>query len=404
MAMSKQKSILVVGGGIGGLSVALALGKKGIPVRLFEQSEHIGAIGYGIQMGPNVFPALESLGIADAIRKKSHCPSAILMLDAYTGDQLVKIPLDAGFRNWFDNPYVVIHRVDLHNILLDACKEYRHVELETATTISGFNDHCDGVEVVTSTGQVHQGDALIAADGLRSGIRAQLYPKDEPRSIGYVAHRTVVPMIQVPPGVRRDEVVLWAGPGFHVIYYPLRDYSELNIVAVFRTETFAEKSNPAANKAEMQRMYRDTHREVQEVLGLMDLTRRWPLADRDPIRHWAKGRVVLLGDAAHATLQSLAQGAGMAVEDAAYLAELLNPDGRDIADAFQQFQRDRLTRTARVQLESRALWDVYHAEDDIYRDVRRNQYRGRKGEDYYRCLDWLWKPAESAIRPTIHGL
>jgi 3-hydroxybenzoate 6-monooxygenase len=160
------------------------------------------------------------------------------------------------------------------------------------------------------------------------------------------------------------------------------------------------KKDPAAHKAELQNTYRDTHPEMQAVLGPIDLSRRWPLADRDPIRHWAKGRVTLLGDAAHATLQSLAQGAGMAIDDAVYLAALVDVANGDIASAFLQFQRDRVVRTSRVQLESRALWDMYHAEDAIARDVRRQQYQDRDAEDYYRCLKWLWRPIEM---PTASG-
>jgi len=204
-------------------------------------------------------------------------------------------------------------------------------------------------------------------------------------------------MESVPGSVRRDEVVLWAGPAFHIIYYPLRNCTELNIVAVFKTDTYAQKKDPEAHKAELRNIYRDTHPEMQAVLDLMDLSRRWPLADRDPIRHWAKGRVTLLGDSAHATLQSLAQGAGMAIEDAVYLAALLDVANGDIASAFLKFQQDRVVRTSRVQLESRVLWDVYHAENEIVRDVRRQQYQERTAEDYYRCLAWLWKPIEMPI-------
>jgi 3-hydroxybenzoate 6-monooxygenase len=392
--------ILIVGGGLGGLSAALALGRKGIAVRLLEQSEQIGAIGYGIQMGPNVFPAFEQLGVADAVRKQSHMPSALLMLDAYSGEQLAAVPFDAAFRTWFSAPYVAIHRVDLHHILLDACRKLPHVQLDQSITVSGFQDLGDRVRVSTAAGEIIEGAALIGADGLRSTIRAQMRPKDEPRSIGYVAHRTIVPVEAVPKNVRCDEVVLWAGPAFHIIYYPLRNRTELNIVAVFRTETYARKNDPEAHKAELQATYHNTHPEMQAVLGLMDLSRRWPLADRDPIRHWAKGRVTLLGDSAHATLQSLAQGAGMAIEDAVYLAELLDAASGDIPAVFLQFQQDRVVRTSRVQLESRMLWDVYHAEDGIVRDVRRQQYQERKAEDYYRCLQWLWNPIEM---PTSLG-
>jgi salicylate hydroxylase len=400
--MSRNRNeILIVGGGLGGLSTALALGRKGVPVRLLKQSEQIGAIGFGIQMGPNVFSAFEQLGVADAVRNQSHKPGALLMLDAYSGEQLAAVPFDAAFKAWFSEPYVAIHRVDLHNILLDACPKLPNVRLDQSITVSGFQETGDSVRVLTTEGDDIEGAALIGADGLRSAIRSQMHPLDQPRSVGYVAHRTIVPMESIPNGVRCDEVVLCAGPAFHIIYYPPRNRSEINIVAVFRTDTYAQKSDPAAHKAELRNTYRDTHPEMQSVLGLMDLSRRWPLADRNPIRRWARGRVTLLGDSAHGTLQSLAQGAGMAIEDAVYLAALLDIANGDIVSAFQQFQHDRVVRTSRVQLESRALWDMYHAEDAIARDSRRQQYQERTAEDYYRCLTWLWKPIEMPTALTI---
>lgn len=402
--MSRHRNdILIVGGGLGGLSTALALGRKGLAVRLLEQSEQIGAIGYGIQMGPNVFRAFRQLGVADAVLDRSHKPSALVMLDAYSGEQLAAIPFDASFKTWFDDPYVAIHRVDLHGILLRACRELPNVRLDQSTTVSGFEETTDGIRLLTAEGDKIEGEALIAADGMRSTIRSQMHPQDEPRSIGYVAHRTVVPINSVPSIVRCDEVVLWVGPAFHIIYYPLRNRTELNIVAVFKSDTYDQKNDPAAYKAELQKTYRDTHPEMQAVLGLMDLSRRWPLADRNPIRRWSRGRVTLLGDSAHATLQSLAQGAGMAIEDAVHLAQLLEISNGDIIAAFQQFERDRIVRTSRVQLESRALWDMYHEEDPLACAVRREQYQGRTAEDYYRCLTWLWKPIEKPVALTVKG-
>src|SRR5206468_1662406 len=146
--MSRNRNeILIVGGGLGGLSTALALGRKGMPVRLLEQSEQIGAIGYGIQMGPNVFKAFEQLGVADAVHDQSHKPSALLMLDAYSGEQLAAIPFDAKFRTWFDDPYVAIHRVDLHSILLGACRQLPNVRLDQSITVSGFEEIDDGIRV-----------------------------------------------------------------------------------------------------------------------------------------------------------------------------------------------------------------------------------------------------------------
>jgi 3-hydroxybenzoate 6-monooxygenase len=390
--MNRPDEILVVGGGLGGLSTALALGQKGIPVRLLEQTEKIGAIGYGIQMGPNVFPIFEQLGVADAVLKKSHKPSALLMLDAYSGEQLAAVPFDSSFRKFFKFPYVAIHRVDLHNILLDACRSLPNVFMDLSVTVRAFEDLGDRVRVSTADGRTIEGAALIGADGLRSVIRSQMYPRDEPRSNGYVAHRTIVPMDAVPKNLRRDDVFMWTGPAFHIIYYPLRDRTELNIVAVFKTSTHAQQQDPDIHKAEIQETYRDTAPAMQAVLALMDLSKRWPLADRDPIRHWSSGRVTLLGDSAHATFQSLAQGAGMAIEDAGYIAALVSVAKGDIASAFSQFSQDRVIRTSRVQLESRALWDVYHAEDPIYRDVRRQQYQERSAADFFRCLAWLWNP------------
>jgi salicylate hydroxylase len=382
--------IVIVGGGIGGLTTALALGRRGIPVRVLEQSSTLGAIGYGIQLGPNVLIALERLGLKDAVVAASHLPPAILMLDASTGDEIVRIPTGDSFRRRFTHPYVVIHRVDLHEILLEACQATPGIELSAATTMTDFEDMGDRVRVRTEGGDAVEGTALIAADGLHSRVRATLKgAQDRPRPIGYAAHRTVVPRAGVPPHVFRDEVILWAGPGFHIVAYPLRRGTVYNIVAVFRTATHGDKQDPAAYKRELIETYRDAHPDMKVLLGLMALDRRWPIADHDPIRHWSRGRVTLLGDAAHATLQSLAQGAGMAIEDGVCVADLLAEADGDIATAFRRYEAARRTRTARVQLESRALWELYHCAD-IEADVRRATYGNRSEAEHFACLAWLY--------------
>jgi salicylate hydroxylase len=216
-----------------------------------------------------------------------------------------------------------------------------------------------------------------------------LFAEGEPHMIGYVAHRTVLPIAQVPAHVRRDDVCLWAGPGFHIVHYPLRRGELFNIVAVFRTPTYADKLDLPAYRAEIARNYRTAHPVMQTLLALMDFERRWIICDRDPIRHWSRGRVTLLGDAAHPALQSLAQGACMAIEDGVCLAELVDLAGGDHAAAFVQYQAARLVRTARLQLECRYLWDVYHAEG-IARDVVRQTFAERTDADVYRCLAWLY--------------
>ncbi|MEA2905843.1 MAG: 3-hydroxybenzoate 6-monooxygenase, partial [Alphaproteobacteria bacterium] len=208
----------------------------------------------------------------------------------------------------------------------------------------------------------------------------------------YVAHRTIVPMAELTADVPRDRVVLWAGPGFHIVHYPLRHDTLFNIVAVFRSSTHGEKGDIGRYRSELQDTYRDAHPPMRALLAMMDLQRRWQVGDREPIRHWHRGRVLLLGDAAHPPLQSLAQGACMAIEDGLCLGELIHATAGDVAAAFPKFAAARLLRTARVQLESRALWDFYHA-GGIARDVRNDTIRTWSEAHMLACLAWLYDGA-----------
>jgi len=384
-----QHPIIVVGGGIGGLTVALALGRQGWPVRVLEEASEFGAIGYGIQLGPNVFHMFERLGLIETVLAQAIEPSAVVMLDALDGQEVVRIPTGESFRRRFKYPYIVMHRIDLHHVLFDACKAVPTIALEASSAVSGWEDLGGSVKVTTADGRVVKGAAVIGADGLGSRVRAQLLNERAPRLIGYVAHRTIVPIDAVPKGVLRREVVLWGGPGFHIVHYPLRHGTLFNIVAVFRTPTFAEKGDARAYIAEVEQNYRDAHPVMKSLLELMDFKQRRPISDRDPIRHWHRGRVVLLGDAAHPTLQSLAQGACMAIEDGVCLAGLIEAEKGDFDAAFRRYEAARLIRTARVQLESRDVWSFYHLEG-IARDVRNQTTAGWSEDHVFRCLAWLY--------------
>jgi salicylate hydroxylase len=384
-----DQSILIVGGGLGGLTTALTLARRGRSVRVFEGAPEFGAIGYGIQFGPNVFHAFDRLGLSEAVMAKADCPPAVLMRDAFSGDVLVTIPTAASFRARFKHPYIIIHRIDLHNVMLDACRAADGIELVPDAMVTGFENRNDRVAVTTADGRAFEGTALIAADGFRSLFRAKLIGDGEPTPVGYVAHRTIVPMVNLTADVHRKEVVLWSGPGFHIVHYPLRHGTLFNIVAVFRTSTHGEKGDLASYRTELQYTYRDAHPAMQALLAMMDLERRWQVGDRAPVRHWSKGRVVLLGDAAHPPLQSLAQGACMAIEDGLCLGEMVLVCDGDYAAAFRRFEAARLMRTARVQLESHALWNFYHAEG-IAREVR-NETTARWDETHmFDCLAWLY--------------
>jgi salicylate hydroxylase len=187
----------------------------------------------------------------------------------------------------------------------------------------------------------------------------------------------------------RDVVVLWGGPGFHIVHYPLRHGTLFNIVAVFRRSASSERGDVAAYRAELESAYQDAHPTMKGLLAMLDLSRRQAVGDRDPIRRWHKGRVALIGDAAHPTLQTLAQGACMAIEDGLCVADLMASHGGDYPAAFREHERLRHLRTARVTLESRAIWEMYHA-DGIEREVHWQQFGERSEADIFRCLAWLY--------------
>lgn len=384
------ETILVAGGGVGGLATALAFGRKGYKVRVMEQAPQFGAIGYGIQLGPNVFPFFERLGLTEAIMARSIVPNDVWMFDAMDGKPVTRVHIGPEFKQRYKAPYIVIHRVDLHEALTEACRAVPSISLDENAQVTGYVEEGDKVVVSLADGRKVEGDLLVGADGLRSKVREQIMGASEPELIGYVAHRVIVPIEKAPEGVPLDDVVLWGGPGFHIVNYPLRDKGIFNIVAVFQTETFSEKLDPEAYRAELLRTYKDAHPAMRAMIEMVDLERRWPIGDRPPKKGWSKGRAVLLGDAAHATLQSLAQGACMAIEDAVVLAELVDICAGDCGAAFRRYESERLLRTARVQLESRYMWNIFYHTGGIEAAVRNEAYRARSDEEVYKCLDWLY--------------
>ena len=393
LVMARREPILIVGGGLGGLTTALALSRRGLGARVLEGAPEFGAIGYGIQFGPNAFHVFDRLGLMEPVLAVADSPAVVLMRDALDGKELVRIPTGQSLRARFKYPYIIVHRIDLHNVLLDVCRQSDAIELVSDALVTGFDDRGDSVAVTTADGRTFSGSALVAADGVRSFFRQKLIGDGEPRPSGYAALRTVVPMEKLEVDVPRDSVVLWAGPGYHVIHYPLRHGREFNIVAVYRTVTHAEKADIATYRAELEQVYRDAHPSIRALNAMMDFRWRRSVMDRNPVRHWHKGRVVLLGDAAHAPLQSLAQGACMAIEDGLCLGELIHTANDDFVTAFRRFETLRVTRTARVQLESRAIWDwLLHAEG-IARDVRNATVAEWDEAHIFDRLSWLYDGA-----------
>jgi salicylate hydroxylase len=331
----------------------------------------------------------DRLGLSEAVLKQSIIPNSLLMLVSVDGAIIARIPTRASFVERFKHPYIVIHRIDLHHILLDACKANSDIELVPETNVIGYEDLGDRVRLRTQGDDI-EGAAIVGADGLRSTIRQQMVREGEPRTIGFVAHRTIVPMSDVSADVRRDDVVLWSGPGFHIVHYPLRAGTLFNIVAVFKTSSYLERGDLKSYRAEIERTYCDSHPSMRALLSMMDVTRRWVISDRDPIRHWSKGRVTLLGDAAHPTLQTLAQGACMAIEDAVCLAQSLDQAHGDFVSAFRRYEAARYLRTARVQFESRYHWDNFYHVGGLEREVARQIWSKRSEQEMFECLAWLY--------------
>jgi len=357
-----EKPILIAGGGIGGFAAALSLSRTGRAVHILEKADEFGEVGAGIQIGPNVFKMFEVLGLTDAILDTAVLPDNLIMKDALSGQEIVRMPVGSeAFRERFRYPYGVIYRPDLLNALMDACRDEPLVETSVGQSVVDFEDTGDMVRVSTEAGATYEGSALIGADGLWSNVRAKLVDDGQPRVSGHIAYRAVLPTPEMPEHLKQDDVVLWAGPKTHLVQYPLHRGEIYNLVAVFHSDRYEEGWDSFGDPDELMRRFSGEHEDVLTLLQKIESWRMWVLCDREPIRDWSHGRVTLLGDAAHPMLQYLAQGACMATEDAVCLATRIDANGDDIAKAFKEYQALRYLRTARVQLTARMFGDIYHA-------------------------------------------
>jgi 2-polyprenyl-6-methoxyphenol hydroxylase-like FAD-dependent oxidoreductase len=387
-AISQQLPILIVGGGIGGFATALALSQKGFRTIVFEQAAEIKEIGAGIQVGPNVFHMFDRLGLTEKILEKTAIPQTLVMMDGITGENVVSIPLDTRFQQRFKYPYALIHRADLHTIFVDACKQSALITIITGAKITDYKDQGAQVVVHTAAGETYEGDAVVGADGLWSTIRAQLVNDGPPRVSGHIAYRAVLPIEDIPEHLRANSMTLWAGAKTHLVHYPLRGGKLFNLVAVFHSDKYVEGWDWAADTEELHSRFADATPAVKTMLAKIDAWRMWVLCDRDPIENWSKGRVTLLGDAAHPMLQYAAQGAGMSIEDGVVLADALSA-GNTYEEAFLAYQNKRYLRTGKVQLTARLYGEFYHAKG-VARQLRNDFLKARSVDQTLDGMAWLY--------------
>src|SRR5882672_12198926 len=387
---ASEPPILIVGGGIGGLAAAYALARQGFPVRVIEQAPEFKELGAGIQLGPNIFRALDRIGLKDAVLADAHRPPAMEMRCALSGDLVTRIPLDdPRFLKRFEYPYAVTHRADIHAAILKACQGNNRVTLETERTVEGYEPDGDGVTLMLQSGERIKGRALIGCDGMWSKIRDTIVGDGKPRVSGHIAYRAVLNKADVPADLWRPDVVLWAGPRTHFVHYPLRRGELYNLVAVFHSDRYVEGWNAEADAGELWAHFNGQRPEVMRMLERIETWRMWVLCDREPVKEWSKGRVTLLGDAAHPMLQYLAQGACMATEDAVCLAEKVEATPGDIPGAFKAYQQQRYLRTGRVQIMARVYGEFYHARG-VAAELRYMALHGRTAEQAYDGMAWLY--------------
>ena len=390
MASQNQDPFLIAGGGIGGLAAACALARQGFPVRVLEQAPEFKEIGAGIQLGPNIFRALDKIGLRDAVLADAHRPSAMEMRCALSGDLVTRIPLDdKRFLDRFKHPYAVTHRADIHAAILNACLNDNRVTLETQQTVETFEQDADGVTAVLQSGERVRGRALIGCDGMWSKIRDKIVGDGKPRVSGHIAYRAVLKKDDVPADLWRPDVILWAGPRTHFVHYPLRRGELYNLVAVFHSDRYEEGWDAKADADVLWQHFKGQRPEVLRMLERIETWRMWVLCDREPVKDWSKGRVALLGDAAHPMLQYLAQGAAMATEDAVCLGEKVAEQPDDLPGALAGYVQQRYLRTARVQIMARVYGEFYHARGPAA-ELRNQMLGGRTPEESYEGISWLY--------------
>jgi salicylate hydroxylase len=382
-------SIAVIGGGIGGLTAALSLQQAGFDVQVYEQARELREVGAGIQVSPNASRILHRLGLAEKLAAMGVRPLAWHQRRWDDGRTLLRTPLGDAVEAAFGFPHYQCHRADLLRAFIERFPSER---LHSGYRLVGLADHGDRVEANFENGARITTDVLVGADGIHSAVRRVLFGDESPRFTGCVAYRGLVPAGRLAHLKLPVEAQVWMGPGKHFVHYFVQSGALVNFVALvdqdaWVSESWTEPADPAAVLA----AYEGWHPQVRAILGAVEETFIWGLFERPPMEHWSVGRVTLLGDACHAMLPFMAQGAAQAIEDGAALAACLAKSStRDIPEALRLYESLRLPRAARVQAASKENKTRFHLPDGPAQQERDAQMASGSTDWSFRAVEWIY--------------
>jgi salicylate hydroxylase len=358
--LPERDAVLIAGGGIGGLALALALARKGIPSRVLERRPAFAEEGAGIQIGPNGTRVLQDIGAAGALHHAAAVPDGLQVRCALNAHPLTRLPFGSWIAGRHGAPYWTAHRQDLHAALLETARSDPLITLQTGAGVESAEQTASSVKAHLTDGTTLAGSVLVAADGLWSALRTQIFDGATPRPAGKSAYRTVVAASHLPEGLATNDVHIWLTEGAHVVHYPVRAGAEHAFVVIFDQPDaklgWSTQVEPAVVRTRAQRLAPS----LRVLLEAAEKWRMWSLHELPIPRNWVKGRVALLGDAAHPVLPFLAQGAVLALEDAAILAQELSKAPTEPSLALQRYENKRRARALRVQAASRRNGRIYH--------------------------------------------
>lgn len=384
--------VIIIGGGIGGLTAALALIERGIEVAIYEAAPALGEIGAGFQIGANGAHVLFSLGLEAAIRERYSLIDGKIVRLWNTGQSWKLFDLGPVSVERYGFPYFMMHRADLHGILVDAveARSPGAIRLNKRATAATTDDR--SATVTFADGSTATGDVLVGADGVHSAVRHALFGSAAPEFTGCIAWRGLVPGDRLPDHLMRPVGTNWIGPGRHIVHYPVRNGELFNFVAVVESREWVEESwTLRGSREECAADFVGWHEDIQTIIREIDQPYKWALVGREPMTRWSLGRATLLGDACHPTLPFLAQGAGMAIEDGLVLARCLEAYGADPAAALRHYEAARIDRTSRVVHGSAENGKRFHSNalsttEEAQRYVDREWEASNVADRY----DWLY--------------